>query len=469
MKVYSAFISTLAEDYFVRCDADNIIMRKTVDFTKFSKLGPYLTFIETGKPISREDYAFETTNNIHLLVRNIVKGEIEFKDLVYITEEKAEELKNYRIQKGDILIAISSSCGASCIYDERSDFNVTLSHYLCRIRVDDNRLNAKYLVLLLNSDFMQKYFRAVETGKSQKNLSKFYIRQAPVIAPALSEQCRLLDEIRPYALKIRELEGKIKGTQSIIDEVFAREFGFAYEEFEALKKNKLFRISLSSLDGNPDLRFSAKFHRSAGAFVVRQLTNITNKRIKDFLAEPIVLGASVSPANYSDAGDYYYISMATIKDWALNLEDANLVKNCYAETKLEKTVKKNDIILARSGEGTIGKVALIDKEGLRAVFADFTMRIRLKNYNENFAYYYFRTVYFQYLVELYKKGLGNNTNIFPSTVQEFPIPDISLEEQNRIVKEIMSEIGRQDSIRLQIGELRNKMKEMVDAVVEQFI
>ena len=44
-----------------------------------------------------------------------------------------------------------------------------------------------------------------------------------------------------------------------------------------------------------------------------------------------------------------------------------------------KQCKKNDIILARFGEGTIGKVALIDDDELQGVFADFTMRIRLKD------------------------------------------------------------------------------------------
>lgn len=89
----------------------------------------------------------------------------------------------------------------------------------------------------------------------------------------------------------------------------------------------------------------------------------------------------------------------------------NTVSKEYSDSKQAKTVQKNDIILARSGEGTIGKVALIDDDELQGIFADFTMRIRLKDYNPEFAYYYFRTTYFQYLIEIYKKGLGNNTNI----------------------------------------------------------
>ena len=107
----------------------------------------------------------------------------------------------------------------------------------------------------------------------------------------------------------------------------------------------------------------------------------------------------------------------------------------------------------------------IGDENIQGVFADFTMRIRLKDYNPEFAYYYFRTSYFQYLIEVYKKGLGNNTNIFPIVIQEFPMIDISLDEQQRIVGEIHSEIEKQESIKAKIASLRSE----IDRIIEDTI
>lgn len=86
----------------------------------------------------------------------------------------------------------------------------------------------------------------------------------------------------------------------------------------------------------------------------------------------------MSRSDYDDEGNYRYISMATIKNWNFDFDSANVVSAVYSEAKSVKSVKKNDIILARSGEGTIGKVALIQDENLKGIFADFTMRIRLK-------------------------------------------------------------------------------------------
>jgi restriction endonuclease S subunit len=94
------------------------------------------------------------------------------------------------------------------------------------------------------------------------------------------------------------------------------------------------------------------------------------------------------------------------------------------------------------------------------------MRIRLKNYNCLFAYYYFRTDYFQYLVEINKKGLGNNTNIFPSQIQEFPLLDISEEEQQRIVAEIKTELEAQETIRTKIRKERNKIDLIIESAIK---
>lgn len=464
MKIYSTNLNELYGDPFLRCDVDNIFMRQTHDFTSYRRLTEFITFIETGKAITKEDYA-ESSQNVHFLVRNIAEGKPLYEDLIYITEEKAEELADFRIRKDDVIIAISSNCGAAFLYEGERSENITLSHYLCRLQVDSSVLRPKYLVYYLNSHLMREYFRGVETGKTQKNLSKVYIHNLPVYLPTLDAQDKLCETIAPYESEITRLKEAILQVQDIIDEVFQREFSFEYDNFNRLKTVKTHSVDLINFGNNPDLRFSSKFHRQAGNFVMNQLLEITDKKIKHFLSEPIVLGASVSPDDYSTEGDHYYISMATIKNWSFNPEGASTVSKKYSDAKCEKTVRKNDIILARSGEGTIGKVALIDSDDIDGVFADFTMRIRLKDYNPEFAYYYFRTTYFQYLIEIYKKGLGNNTNIFPIVVREFPMLDISLDEQQRIVDEIHSEISKQDEIKSKIVELRSKIDEIIEGII----
>lgn len=266
--------------------------------------------------------------------------------------------------------------------------------------------------------------------------------------------------IKNVEKRIETAQSKIRSSQSIIDSVFQREFGFDYSKFEELKSYKHYSTQLTMFSNNSDLRFSAKYHRPAGEFVMKQLTGITDKKIKHFIAEPIVLGASISPSDFDENGMAYYVSMATIKTLQVDLDETQLVSNSYFESKKAKSLKKGDIIIARSGVA-IGKTAIVS-EDFEGIFADFTMRIRFdeKKYNSQFAYYYIRSKYFQYLIEVYKKGLQNQ-NIFPIVIQELPIPDISLDEQQRIVDEIQSEIKKQDDIKAEIAELRSQIDEII--------
>jgi type I restriction enzyme S subunit len=209
-----------------------------------------------------------------------------------------------------------------------------------------------------------------------------------------------------------------------------------------------------------------KFHNLAGKYLHSFLVSKTTKKVKDFISEPIVLGKSVSPSDYDEEGEFFYIAMSNIKTYAFDPEDCKKVSHDYSNSNLKKAVQKGDILLARSGEGTIGKVALIEDENLNAIFADFTQRIRLTNYNTLFAYYYFRSEFFQYLVYTHKKGLGNNTNIFPSQIQEFPIPDWNQAKQTEIVEKIKTKIDSQKVIDKKIEQKQQEINNIIESVIK---
>jgi restriction endonuclease S subunit len=331
-----------------------------------------------------------------------------------------------------------------------------------KINEDNNPI---FLYYLFTSAKFLLDLGKLESGKTHRRVNPMDLLEVKIPIISREMQDEAVKFIEPIQDKIRFLKENLISPQSVINRAFAEYFNFDLQKFAKLKKEKFRNINFSEFSGNKDLRSSAKFHRLAGKFVAEQLNSVFNKKIKDFIAEPIVLGASVSPINYDDSGDYYYISMACIKNWQFEYESAKLLSAAYRAENQSKTIKKNDILIARSGEGTIGKVALIDDENLQGIFADFTMRIRLKNYSHLFAYYYFRSEYFQYLIEINKKGLGNNTNIFPSQIQEFQIPSISLKEQEKIVDKIKTELDKQDEIRRQI----NTEREKIDGIISRKI
>lgn len=430
--------------------------------------GKVVSTINNGEDVSKKRYVYGESDLIYPTVNNLKKTGFDFSNLTFLDEDTKT---NKLIKDGDLLISRSGTVGLSQVWNSKKierllgkSVEAIPSGYLIVVSLDSGTVNSKFAQYYLNSSLMEEYFYVFGVGKTQKNISQSDILNIPFPIIEKSIQDETIEKIEPIEREIENLQAQIGEATEPINRVFAREFGFNIERFEELKKQKFFSLTLEDYSANQDLRCSVKFHRPAAKFVESELRNITNKSIKDFLAEDIVLGASVSPDDYDDNGEFYYVAMSSIKSWSLDKDNSRLVSDVYSGKNKAKSVNESDIIIARSGEGTIGKVALIEDD-VKGIFADFTMRIKLKNYNPKFAYYYFRTEYFQYLIETHKKGLGNNTNIFPTQIKQFPLPDISSEKQTEIIDEINEEFSAQDKIKRQIEDKRKEIDRTIERVL----
>lgn len=389
---------------------------------------------------------------------------INYENMVNLPEEFYEEQKyeNYRIQKNDILVSLTGDGNIKCIV-VKDDKEILLNQRVAILRAK-RKLNINFYYWLLNSNYVKKQFAYFSNGKSQLNISPFDLLN--ILVPVIDNKVQndFTKNIKPFEKQINDNILLLKSKGIIIDIILANHFKYNYDKFDALKK-KMFYSSFSQYGNNVDTRFSTKFHRPAGEFVYQELQRKPYKKLKGIVSDPISLGASISPKEFDESGIAYYVSMETIKTYEVELDDTQRLSPDYFEKNRAKTIQKDDIIIARSGV-SIGKTAII-KEDFDGIFADFTMRIRIDKtkYIPLFAYYFFRSKYFQYLIEINKKGLQNQ-NIFPINIQEFPIPDILLSEQQKIVDMINTEIDKQKEIENQIDEKKSEIEKMINALLK---
>lgn len=360
---------------------------------------------------------------------------------------------DYLVEAPCIIIGRKGSAG-EVVYSEKPCYPIDTTFYV-QLKTDDFYIKFVYYILRLLRLQRLSLFKGVP------GLNRFDVYEAKLPIVAKQVQLEVINQIEPIEKQIAELMLTVSNINSPINNVMAKEFGFDVGELNKSKEIRVISTSISNVANNKDIRFSHKFHSNSGKYVTKFLNTITAKKIKDFLSEPIVLGASISPDFYDEDGEKYYVSMASIKNWSFDTETANKVTDEYFQSNHVKSIKQDDIIMARSGEGTIGKVALIENDTAEGIFCDFTMRIRVKNCMPRFAYYYFASDYFQHLVYVHKKGLGNNTNIFPVQLREFPMLDVSMEVQERVIAEVQDEVDNQNKIKAQI-----KQKQLdIDAII----
>lgn len=446
--------------------------KKSNIFKSFQTLRRTLLSINNGKDISTENYVtYNTSNIIYPTVNNFKNGIVDLSSVTFVNDVYLDESLR-TLKTDDIIISRSGTVGLTFVWNEENinklfqrKITAIPSGYLIVITVNKETLLPKFIEYYFATDLMKQYFNVFGVGKSQKNIAQPEILSIPVPQISLSDQQKILEKASPIEKEIEKLKAHIKPDSEIINEVFTSIFKWDIKMFNELKTLNIINMPFNSFANNIDVRFSYKFHNKAGEYVTKILRSQTSKRIKDFLSEEITLGKSISPADYDENGMHYYLSMADIKSWAFNTEEAKTVSQPYFEENQNKQIILNDIIIARSGEGTIGKVALINNEENEAVYADFTMRIRLKNYVPPFAYYYFRTDFFQYLIYTHKKGLGNNTNIFPSQLREFPVPDKKETEQLEIVSHIQTAINQQRNIEQEIKKKKQAISELIEGAI----
>jgi hypothetical protein len=276
-------------------------------------------------------------------------------------------------------------------------------------------------------------------------------------------------------IELRDLENKVfqeENSTRFIDDIFEKHIGLNVKKLEKLKLNKVKIVKFSDFSNNIDLRFSVRFHRESGRYATDMLSK-DSYRIKDVISTVTMTGKEISPKDYEESTDCFYLSMGDITSWKIDYNNLKTVSKDYENNNLYKKpqtlkepqstkLEKGDIVMMRSGEGGIGKVALVDKD-INAIFSDFIIRFRFEKdkYIPKFCYYYMRSTYFQYLIEIHKKGLGNNTNIFPSNVNEFPIPMLSVSEQNNIINDIIKKKRQTISYKQRISDIQKEIHNLL--------
>jgi type I restriction enzyme, S subunit len=469
---FKSKLSTLNQDRYLRLDIDYIEFNKTIR-KRDRFLKDYVKDIETGQPISREDYSEngEPTEFIHLVVRNIKNGELNLENPIFINESKGGKLKSFKIEKGDIIIAISANCGASFYFENAiTDCQLTLSHYLAKFKVNEDLINPKLLVYYLNSSTLKKYFKATETGKTQKNLSKTYLRELPILLPTnIVEQYKLLARIQSIETEISKLKNLKQKSLNIINQVFGDSFNIPLDTVTELDRINKINVKFSRIHtSNSNLRNGTRWNKM--------------QFVQDKLYERIdcikVLGDYIkttkngwSPLSVEDGEGTPILGQEHFTfDGTLKIEPSKFTEEMRKNIK-DFYIKQGDFFVSRGNTVDLVALASIVKDEINddILFPDLYIRIEFDETKLNKQYIaylfnsFFGRLYFKYVA----KG-KNQTMVKISSIEllnfRFPLPDKDL--QTEIVEKIKIKIDEQDIFDSQIKSKQQEISKIIADVIQ---
>jgi type I restriction enzyme, S subunit len=477
---FKSKLSDFNQDQYLRFDIDYIVFNKNIR-KRDRFLKDYVKTIETGQPISKEDYSEngDPTEFIHLVVRNIKNGELSLENPIFINEEKGEKLKSFKIVKGDIIIAISANCGATFYFDEIiTEYQLTLSHYLAKFKVNEELINPRLLVYYLNSSSLKKYFRATETGKTQKNLSKTYLRELPILLPkSIIEQNELLQLIQPIETEITYLKNSKQKPLDIINKVFGNEFGFDWEMYKDfgkgmtagtqqsnIKEKLVYKVAFSQIQKSNIVRVSSRFHNPKTQFLNEILFSKPNIKVKDIVAEKVHRGAS---PEYDQEGDIPVVKTAHLKNGTINISEDEFVSLETYKKSIRSQIFENDVLIASTGKVSLGRIDIVETDQELVVDGHISiMRVNPKKYNPQFLTYFLRSILGVFQIERDYTGATNQIELYSSEIENFDIPNFSFEKQTAIVEKIKSQIDAQNSIDHQIEQKQLQINQIIENAIK---
>ena len=296
--------------------------------------------LRNGVAIKSEDYILNS-NTLNCRMSNI-RPDGTFDILYnakYLPDNFSEKYKNYLLKNGDLVIAMTDMAGDPKILGvptvvKSNGFNIIQNQRVGKLELLTDNIDENYLKFALQSKNVKNYFKKFSAGGVQLNLSKKEILNAPIILPTIEEQKILVNLFKTI------------------------------ESFIYLRKKEL--LNLNSLNKSLFTKYSIGEKES--------IANLCYVKAR-------IGWQGLTKKEYLSNGEYYLITGVDFKNEKIDF------KNCFYVTKERYNqdenikVKINDILLTK--DGTIGKVAIVDKLEKPATLNSgvFVLRPKVNNLN----------------------------------------------------------------------------------------
>ena len=143
-------------------------------------------------------------------LQNIDRNRFLFKNIRFISPNKAIELERHNFRPGDILITkLGAPLGKACIAPQQIPQGVIVAD-LVRVRIRNDHINRAYLSYAINSPFLIKQFEKHIKGTTRPRVNLGVIRKLPIpVAPRI-EQNRIVAEIEKQFSRLDEAVENLK-------------------------------------------------------------------------------------------------------------------------------------------------------------------------------------------------------------------------------------------------------------------
>jgi len=345
MITYSTIQKSQLEGMF-RLDAE-YYQPEYLEVTKILRDRPYRKFSEVVSNIINGDEIRKYVDKDglpYLRVSDIKEFFIDLSSVVYISKESRIK-QNIKLKEGDILLSRSGSLGLAAIATPDLSNSVISSHLM---RAPVKNINPYFLVAFLNSKFGKSQIIQRNNGAVVPEINHPSLKEILVLTPSKEKQNEIEDLVKSAYIQIQESNK----TYFQAEDLLLQELGL--RDFEP-EENLSYTANLS--DVKSAHRIDAEYFQPKYDKLISKIKNQKSKALLNIVNNA---PAKFNPMN-QPAKVFKYVELANINSSIGVIDGYSEVLGKEAPSRAKRLLKYGDVI-ASSVEGSLEKVALVDRE-----------------------------------------------------------------------------------------------------------
>jgi len=265
----------------------------------------------------------------------------------YISLEDASRFPKTILEEGDLIFSVRGYVGKIGIIDKKYVGSI-ISANLIRAKIGG--LSSYFVWVFLNSKYGSSQLDRIKMMTSQETVVADDIRNLLIFEPSKNFQ----KEIETLSIKAINQFRNSENLYSQAEDLLLEELGL--KEFKP-KYEKTYTAKLS--DAFTAHRIDAEYFQPAYEEVIEKIKNYKNGFVP--LLKPVEnVKPDFDPTKYPDK-IFSYVELADIDSSIGVIHSVNEVKGEEAPSRARRMLREGDVIVS-SVEGSLEKVALVDKE-----------------------------------------------------------------------------------------------------------
>ncbi len=190
------------------------------------KRGPFGSSVQKSVCVSRAKNTYKLYEQGNVINNDFERGKY------YLSKEKFNELKNFEIESGDILITCAGTIGKIAIVPEKFEKGI-INSVLMRIRIDKRKINRDYFLYFFKSSNVQNDIQSKSAGVAVKNLfATKLLKRFQIPLPPLPLQHLIVSTVETQFTRLDEAVKSLKTVKQKIEVYRKAVLKKAFEEKE---------------------------------------------------------------------------------------------------------------------------------------------------------------------------------------------------------------------------------------------